>query len=167
MSGWSLAVSVVALLVSFTAMYYTRKQYGLAYEQDRRSQALKTPTLDILPTAIDGRHWSLEVRLTNRSDDRIAMVGLEIPSPSGGYVSMHQTHPGGPPVMAIDLNSKSKIEFVQRPIPSGDTGVWAGKYEISDAFPAYPGIALTMKASIKFLGDTERIEAISVTRQLN
>jgi len=168
MSGWSLAVSIVALLVSFAAVIYTRKQYNLAYQQDQRALALKNPVLDILPTRLTERHWKLEVRLNNRSNERIVLVGLSIPSPEGGYISMTQATPvAGPIVSKIQINSVSKSDFVQRPIEPGETGLWNAEYHIADAFASPPRVALTMNATIKFLGSEERTATVSVTRELN
>jgi hypothetical protein len=169
MSGWwSFGVSIVALIVAVTAATYTRKQYNLAYEQDRRAQELKKPTLDILPTTVDGRRWKLEIRLKNRSDDRILPVGFAIPSPDGGYISMQQIEPSGPPpVMGVEINSTSRSNFSGRAIAPGETGVWSAGYEISDAFAAKPGTKLTVIIDVKYLGSEERIESISATRQLN
>jgi hypothetical protein len=169
MSGWwSFGVSILALLVATTAAIYTRKQYNLAYEQDRRTQELKRPTLDIEPTMLDGRRWKLEIRLKNKSDDRIVPVGFAIPSPDGGYISMRQTEPSGPlPVSDVQINSTSRSEFSGRAIAPGENGVWLAGYEISDAFPAKPGTKLTLIIDVKYLESKERTESISVTRQLN
>lgn len=167
MSGWSLAVSILALAVAITAASYTRKQYNLAVEQDQRALALKAPSLDIVPTQIDERRWKLEVRLHNRSDERIQNVGLTIPSPEGGFISMQQTEPSGQPVMTIEINSNDHSDFAGRPIKPGEVGIWSAGFEISSAFAAKPGTIITMMMVIKFLGGVERTRKISVTRQLN
>ena len=47
-------VAVVALIVSTTAVDYTRKQYKLAYELHQRAIAVTKPKLGIFPEAIPG-----------------------------------------------------------------------------------------------------------------
>jgi hypothetical protein len=168
LAGWSLIVAVCALAVSIGAVSYTRKLYNLAYEQDLRAIALKKPTLDLFPESVDERHWKLKVTLGNRSDQRILPTAMSIPSPDGGFVTINQTEPSGAPVSGVQMNSRAGMEFLRgRPIAPGEIGVWTGTYEISGAFPAAPGTALTMNMIIKFLGSSEKTETLSTTRQLN
>ena len=69
LSGWSLAVSALALLVAVGVAGYTRNQYNLTSEQAQRVLAVKKPVLDIASQPIDGRHWNLSVMITNPSQD--------------------------------------------------------------------------------------------------
>jgi hypothetical protein len=167
LSGWSLAVSALALLVAVGVAGYTRNQYNLTSEQAQRVLAVKKPVLDIASQPIDGRHWNLSVMITNRSDERILPVGLSIPKPEGGFLTMAQTQPEGPPVASSQINNTQRSEFRGRPIPAGATDVWAASYEIADAFPAKPSTAITIRAVIKYLGAQERTEAIAVSRKLD
>jgi hypothetical protein len=169
LAGWSLFVAFCALGVSIIAATYTRKQYNLAYEQDQRALALKRPTLDIIPETVDQRHWKIQVVIGNKSDERIVASAISIPSPDGGFITISQSRPKGPTGSGMQMNSTQKPESLYggAAIPPGETGVWVGTYEISDAFPAKSDVALTMTVAIKYLGNAERIEAITTTRQLN
>jgi len=160
-------ISLASLVIALASVGFTASQCSLAYRQDARAVALKKPALDVIPQAKDGRHWTLTVTITNRSDERILPVGFEIPSPDGGYIKMRQIGPAGSAVENPEMNSQVKWTIPGRAIPSGETGIWSAEYEIADAFPARPDVALTLRAKIKYLGPEERREELTVVRQLN
>lgn len=157
---WALAVSVGALIISGLSYYST-------YQRDQRELESKRPTIDMTSVAKDARHWDLNVRISNRSDHRIKVVGFSIPSPKGGFIKLTQTYPTGPYGSGASMNSEGAETTDGRATMANDGIIYDAEYQISDAFPAPPDVALTLNATIRHLGPTEYDEVITVTRRLN
>lgn len=159
-SRGAFAVSMLSLILSGMSYYST-------YQRDQRELAAKRPVVEVRTIEKASRAWGLAVTISNRSDERIKVVGFAIPEPKGGYIKLTQTVPDGKFQSGADLNSETKQATNGHPFNPGQEALYFGKYSIADAFAAPPDVALTLNVTIRYLGAKERDETLTVTRTLN
>jgi hypothetical protein len=143
---WSWSVGLVAAVAALVvAIPSARKQYKLAYQ---RAAILKMPVIDFFPSPKNDGRQKLLVMIANRSNEEITPVEFSVIEPNGNS----------------QINPIGTSNIVGQPIAPASIGVVLAEYTAFEDPAISP---VTMTAKIKYLGLSERIEMLLVTRRLN